>query len=102
VPGIGGIFVRCAKPADRLREETAAADSMPGIPILVAADIEFAAQGRLLEGTDHPCQMAVGAAADPEVARRMGAIAGSEGRAAGIRWTFSPVADLAYNHRVPA
>ena len=100
--GAGGTFLRCAKTASDLRAEAQAARKLPGVPLLVAADIEFAAQGRILEGTSHPCQMAVGATGDAEAARRMGSIAGAEGRACGIDWTFSPVADLAYNHRSPS
>ncbi|MFA6508285.1 MAG: glycoside hydrolase family 3 N-terminal domain-containing protein [Treponemataceae bacterium] len=100
--GSGGAFIRCRAAAAELRARTAAVHALPGIPILTAADLEFTAHGRITDGTDHPCQMAVGAAGERELARRMGTIAGTEGLAAGIDWTFAPVADLALNHRSPS
>jgi beta-N-acetylhexosaminidase len=84
--------------AAQLRTLTDAIQSLapPAEPFLIAIDHEG---GQLLglgaDATPFPGNMALGAAADPLLAERVGAAMGAELRAAGINVDYAPVADLA-------
>ena len=67
------------------------------IPLLMSLDAETGIGQRFEDTTNFPWAMAVAATGDPELARRMGAIAGREARAIGMRQIFAPVMDVNNN-----
>ena len=74
----------------------------PGLPALIAADQEGGRVQRLKPpATSFPSAMAVGAAGDPEWARRWGLATGRELRAVGINTAFAPVLDVNADPRNP-
>ncbi len=82
-------------------QRAAAAGGWPG-PLLVAADQEG---GQLLalgeDSTPFPGNMALGAAGDAELARRVGRAIGLEALAMGVNVVHAPSADLASNPANP-
>ncbi len=68
-----------------------------GVPLLIAADLEWGAGMRLLGETMIPINMALAAAGPPSYAREAGRITAEEARAAGVHMTFAPVADVNVN-----
>jgi beta-N-acetylhexosaminidase len=75
----------------------------PGEPFLVAIDQEGGQLLGLGEGsTPFPGNMALGAAGDPTLTRRVGAAIGRELRAVGVNVNYAPVADLAVNPANPS
>jgi len=86
--------------ADRLAARAQGHDFF--IPLFVAADQEGGIVVRLTRGaTVFPGNMALGAARDPELARRAAAVMGSEMRAVGIQFNLAPVLDVNNNPRNP-
>lgn len=71
------------------------------VPMLVAANFEAGGNGMITEGTLFASPMEVAATGDPEQARRLGEICGTEGRAVGANWAFAPIVDIDYNWRNP-
>lgn len=71
------------------------------IPMLVAANLESGGNGVASDGTFFARPMGVAATGDTEQARRLGEIAGTEGSAVGVNWSFAPIADLDRNWRNP-
>ncbi len=67
------------------------------IPLLMSLDAETGIGQRFEDTTNFPWAMAVAATGDPELARRMGAVAGREARAIGMRQIFAPVMDVNNN-----
>jgi beta-N-acetylhexosaminidase len=81
-----------------LDELQAAAD----VPLLVAADLERSLGFRIPEGpVSLPSAMAIAATRSEAAARFAGELTAREGRAAGIHWTFAPVADVNSNPANP-
>lgn len=68
------------------------------IPILIAANCEAGGNGAVKEGTLVATPAAC-AASSPEVAYRMGQVAGKEAKAIGCNWSFAPVSDVLLNWR---
>lgn len=85
---------RCVECIDLLQAEAR-------IPLLIASDLEHGAGAMIAGAANYPYPMALGAAADPELAYRMGRDTAREGRAYGCHWTFSPVVDLNINFQNP-
>jgi beta-N-acetylhexosaminidase len=91
----------CESP-DQVRELT---DSLQRLaaeahrsPLLIATDQEGGAVQRILSpATEWPGNMALGAAADPELPRRVGGAIARELRAMGINWCLAPVVDVNNN-----
>jgi beta-glucosidase-like glycosyl hydrolase/CubicO group peptidase (beta-lactamase class C family) len=76
--------------------------SMAGVPLLVAADMERGMAFRIRRGVvPVPYAMAVGATRSEEAARFAGEVAAREGRALGLHWAFAPVADVNNNPANP-
>ena len=74
-----------------------------GPPFLIAIDQEGGQLLGLGDGsTPFPGNMALGAAGDPDLTRRVAAAIGRELRAAGVNVNYAPVADLATNPANPA
>ena len=67
------------------------------IPLLMSLEAETGIGQRFEDTTNFPWAMAVAATGDPELARRMGAVAGREARAIGMRQIFAPVMDVNNN-----
>lgn len=74
--------------------QAAAAESQFAIPLLLAADQEGGSVVRLATGTDTCGNMALGAAGDPELAKKNAQIMGRELAASGINTDLAPVMDV--------
>lgn len=72
-----------------------------GLPMLVAADQEGGSVARLGFGTTGPGSMALAATGDPENARRMASIYGTELMLLGINADYAPVMDVNNNPNNP-
>ena len=70
-------------------------------PLMISLDAETGIGMRFLEAEIFPWAMAVGATGEPELARRMGVIAGREARATGFQHIFAPVLDVNNNAENP-
>lgn len=75
--------------------------SISAVPLLVSADMERGLAMRLDGATEFPAAMAVSAAGDPELARKMGEIIAREARAVGIQQNYAPSVDLNINPANP-
>jgi beta-glucosidase-like glycosyl hydrolase len=71
------------------------------IPLLMSLDAETGIGQRFEDTTNFPWAMALAATGDPELARRMGVVAGREARAIGVRQIFAPVLDVNNNAANP-
>lgn len=105
VSGVTLFFHHNVDRAEQIRDLTHAIQRarQPGPPLLVAADQEA---GQLVglggDTTPFAGNMALGAADDPELTRRVAAAIGTELAALGINVDYAPVADLASNPGNPA
>jgi len=79
---------------------TRAAYDRSAIPPLISGDIEGGSLSHAYASAV-PNQMALAAAADPELSRAMAGIVARESRAMGFNWTFSPVVDINAAFRNP-
>jgi beta-N-acetylhexosaminidase len=70
-------------------------------PLLVSADLEAGAGMRFDDTINFPWNMAVGATANPEYARRQGEMTAREARAMGVQQIFAPVVDVNNNAQNP-
>ena len=70
------------------------------VPILAGGDMEQGAN-ILTDSVEFPRPMAMGAANDAALVRKIGQATAAEARYAGMHWTFSPVIDLNYNFLNP-
>lgn len=88
----------------QLRELTAALQAAARVrPLLIATDQEGGQLNALGDGpTSFAGAMALGAAADEDLAERVGAATGRELRALGVNVNYAPVCDLATNPANPA
>lgn len=71
------------------------------IPLLLSLDAETGIGMRFEDAENFPWAMAVAATGEPELANRMGQIAGREARAVGIRHIYAPVLDVNNNAANP-
>jgi beta-N-acetylhexosaminidase len=93
--GWGGMIVFGGDLA-AVRDLVAEADERSAVPLLVTGDFERGLGQQFPRvGTTFPPLMALGAAAEPALAREVGRSVGAELRAAGIHVNYVPVADLA-------
>jgi len=97
----GGIHQFLGTDPETLRETTKILQKNTSIPLLMTADIEFNIANMLPQGTRLPMQLGVAATGDVAMARRMGIIAGREGRYCGFNWSFTPSVDISYNLQSP-
>ncbi len=90
-------------PSDREELETNIArfKSNCTIPPFIVSDLECGAGDMVLGATGFPSMMALGQTDSEELAYEVGAIAAKEAGEIGYNWTFSPVADLAYDPDSP-
>lgn len=96
---VGGVHRMPSRSEQELRASADFLQSRTAIPLLMTCDIEFSEKSSVAAGTPYPNQMTIAATGDPEQARRMGVVAGSEGSYLGFNVSWTPVADLALNFR---
>ncbi len=75
--------------------------SLAKTPLLLSLDAETGVGMRFEDATNFPWAMAVAAAGEPDLARRMGVITGREAKAIGIRHVYAPVLDVNNNAANP-
>lgn len=73
-----------------------------GQPLLIAVDQEGGQLQGLIGSTPFPGNMALGAADDPDLTRRVARAMGEEIRAVGINLNYAPVADVVSRPRNPS
>ncbi|HYZ16937.1 MAG TPA: beta-N-acetylhexosaminidase [Candidatus Acidoferrum sp.] len=99
-PGAVTLFARNVGTTVELRELVAALRALGRPAPLIAIDQEGGRVARIDEGVAQlPSAMAVGAAADPVLARELGTLLGRDLARLGIGVDFAPVADLALQPR---
>lgn len=67
------------------------------VPLLFSADFENGVTQRVPGGTTFPTMMALGAANDPYLTRRMGEVIAKETKALGVHQNYAPVTDVNNN-----
>jgi beta-N-acetylhexosaminidase len=82
-------------PHERVAGKVEAFSKACAIPPLCTADLECGAGRALFGMTEFPDLMGLGANASETLAYEVGKVTAKEGRAGGIRWTFSPCVDVA-------
>jgi beta-N-acetylhexosaminidase len=89
---------------EQVRELTDSLQAANGddLPLLVAADQEGGQLIALVGTTPFPGNMALGAAGDPELTKRVGTAIGVEMLAAGVNLNYAPCADLNTNPANPS
>ncbi len=70
-------------------------------PLLISSDLEAGPGMRFDDTVNFPWNMALGATANPEYARRQGELTAREARALGIQQIYAPVADVNNNAANP-
>lgn len=70
-------------------------------PLLISSDLEAGPGMRFDDTVNFPWNMAVGATANPDYARRQGEVTAREARALGIQQIYAPVADVNNNAANP-
>lgn len=98
---IGGILFRPVVSAGEIRKIYDGLDRLARVPLLKAANLEEGGAGGMNDGTLFGWPMLTAATDDVQTAERFGLVCGTEGAAAGINWTFSPVCDLDLNYSNP-
>jgi beta-N-acetylhexosaminidase len=84
-----------------LEREIAGFKAKCGIPPFIVSDLETGAGHMVLGATKFPYMMGLSQTNSEELAYEVGAIAATEAGELGYNWTFSPVADLAYDPDSP-
>jgi beta-N-acetylhexosaminidase len=106
--GAGGLIVHRdiyenpRQMASYIADAQRAALARNGVPLLICCDHE-GGHIRFMRtvATAVPSNMALGAAADPEIAADAAALLSAELLAVGVNWTLAPVADVNVNPRNP-
>ena len=89
-----GSILNCVDPAEiNLVQKAAVEQSRLGIPILVARDVIHGFH------TMFPIPLGLAATFNPEVVEKGARVAAVEATASGVRWTFSPMLDVARDPR---
>lgn len=96
---VGGIHRMPSRSEDELRDSARQAQSLASVPLLMSGDLEMSEKSSFANGTPFPNQLSVAATKQPVAAERMATIAAREGRYCGFNISWSPVLDLAINHR---
>lgn len=98
--GVGG-FCFYWGTAKEIKETTSLLKSRASRPLVFAADYENGLGQWMRDATLLPSNMAVGASASENIARRKAEITALEAKAVGVDWIFAPVVDLASNPENP-
>jgi beta-N-acetylhexosaminidase len=97
------LFARNVAGPAQLADLTASLHEASPLPLLIAIDQEGGIVARMRAPfTESPGNMALGAAGDPDLARRMAGVLAAEMRAVGINWNLAPVVDVMSNPANPA
>ena len=89
-----GSILNCVDPAEiNLVQKAAVEQSRLGIPVLVARDVIHGFH------TMFPIPLGLAATFNPEVVEKGARVAAVEATASGVRWTFSPMLDVARDPR---
>ena len=89
-----GSILNCADPAQiNVVQRAAVEESRLGIPVLVSRDVIHGFR------TMFPIPLGLASTFDPEIVEKGARIAAIEATASGIRWTFSPMLDIARDPR---
>jgi beta-N-acetylhexosaminidase len=95
--GVGGLFTRAHRAPAEMRTQTLQLRAASAVPPLICADLEFGELGAIgRDGTAFPNALAASAAGLRAV-ECMAMVAADEGRAAGLNWSLTPIADLDFN-----
>jgi beta-glucosidase-like glycosyl hydrolase/CubicO group peptidase (beta-lactamase class C family) len=94
--GVGGVLFSTGD-AERQAALTRELQARAKLPLLVAQDMEHGVGMRVEGTTVFPKAMALGAAADPDLAYAMGRHIAAEAHALGVHVNFAPVADVNNN-----
>lgn len=97
----GGVHRFLHEDGKTLRSAAEFLQKNSSIPLLMTTDFEFNCFNSLPEGTHLPTQLGVAATGDTAMARRMGVVAGREGRYCGFNCSFTPSVDISYNFQNP-
>ncbi|MBO7385101.1 MAG: glycosyl hydrolase family 3, partial [Clostridia bacterium] len=97
---VGAVLFR-PLPPDTLIETFHRLDTLAGLPLLKAANLESGGNGAIAGGTLYSQPLGVAAANDPKYACELAEVCANEGRSVGINWSFSPVTDINYNFQNP-
>ncbi len=97
---VGGILFRQSH-GDEIMAAHRFLQSHSKIPLLLAANMETGGVGIASNGTFFGSQMQVAATGDPQMAYKLGSIAGAEGAAVGLNWAFAPICDIDMNYYNP-
>ena len=96
----GGLMFRPG-PSQELKLAIDTISENAKIPMLLAANLEDGGVGAAFEGTYVGRQMLIGATDKTAHAYELGKVCGSEGRALGLNWSFSPIVDIDMNFTNP-
>ncbi len=99
----GGVMFRI-EPGKDIQRKVRYLQDRSRIPLLVASNLErggSGGNGGLKDGTYFGSPLQVAATDEEEQAHRLGTIAGREGAAVGINWTFEPIIDIDFNFNNP-
>jgi beta-N-acetylhexosaminidase len=99
----GGVMFRI-EPGKEIQNKARHLQDRSRIPLLIASNLErggSGGNGGLKDGTYFGSPMQAAATDDEEQAYRLGTIAGREGSAVGINWTFEPIIDIDKNFNNP-
>jgi beta-N-acetylhexosaminidase len=97
---IGGIMLRPLS-QKTIQRDLRALQSAAKVPLLVAANLEYGGEGVLQGGTYFATPEGCAATGDIVNGYRLGKIACSEARSAGVNWAFAPIADIDMNYQNP-
>lgn len=95
--GISGVLFRPIRPAAEIADHFKALDKIAKYPLLHAANLEEGGAGISSDGTYFANPLQIAASSDPSDNLHFAECCASEGAAAGVNWTFSPVSDLDLN-----
>jgi beta-N-acetylhexosaminidase len=92
--GVGGGHM-FGGPMEKCRRIAAEAQRAAKVPLLISGDFEVGPGERIPEGTHLPGRMALGAAADEQLAYDAGKVTAVEATACGYNLCYGPIVDLA-------
>jgi len=96
----GGVMYR-PMPGEQIQHIHRILQNNSKLPLLLAANLEDGGSGSAIDGTYFGKPLQVAATDDEEMAYKLGLVAGREGGAVGVNWSFAPIVDIDINFRNP-